>query len=585
MSVFSDHLSNMLVRLHISNFALIEDVAIDLSHGLSCFTGETGAGKSILIDGICRLMGARTSTEDIRAGATRAVLEAVFDATSLTRTVAGKIEEWGIEWEEELILRRDILASGKSRSLINNCSVTVQQLKQIGSSLINVFGQNEHQTLLDPDSQRDLYDSAIGIEPARVRLGGLSRDIRKLQQEWTDLQQREQLRQRQIDMLQYQIKEIQQANPSEQEESDLTGRKALFQNRERIHMHCESLLTNILDKDDSLLAQLRHVLKDLEDLKQYDETIAESGSRLSSVEEDLVDLTRKVDDLRRSLDYEEGSLDQIEVRLDELHRLKRKYGPTIKDVLTHLETSGAELERLLHAGERAEEIVFELKKMARQYEQLASEMTEARRAGKQRFETCVETELKNVAMEKCRFRIDMTAAGQPVASAGESDWMNAEFPPQGRETIAFEIEPNPGEGFRPLEKIASGGELSRLMLGLKVVMQTGGEGTLIFDEVDAGIGGRIAHRVGDRLKQLSTQSQVLCVTHLPQVAAFGDSHFQVSKDVRDNRTTTIVERLSEQGRIRELARMLSGDRVTDTALQHARELVEQGSSARPAGTE
>jgi DNA repair protein RecN (Recombination protein N) len=570
----------MLTRLHISNFALLEDVELDLGSGLSCFTGETGAGKSILIDAICRLMGARTTQDDVRAGASKAVLEAVFDAASLGRAGGELLREWEIDCDDELILRRDILSSGKSRALINNCTVTVQQLRQLGSGLIDVFGQNEHQSLLDSESQRELYDSAIGVSGLVRDLSGKAFEIRILQKEWQALHEREQQRRRNIDMLQFQIKEIDGAKLGEQEEQELLSKKALMQNRERIHLLCESLLAVVLEKDDNLMGQADHVARDLSDLQRYDESLGEYSAKLLQWREDLLELTRRVDDLNRSLDFDDGSLDEVESRLDEIQKLKKKYGPTVADVLRHLETSRADLDRQLHAGERAEEAVLTARIRVREYRELAGRIGAARRAAKESFETKVETELKTVAMDRCRFRIglrEVVGGGVVAETAEESVLMQAEVPARGPESVEFEIEPNPGEGFRALHRIASGGELSRLMLGLKVVTQSGaGEGVLIFDEIDAGIGGRIAHRIGERLKKLSGGAQVLCVTHLPQVAAFGDSHFRVSKRSTEDRTTAIVERLEEPARVLELARMLSGSQITEAALQHARELAAEG---------
>lgn len=574
----------MLTRLHISNFALLEEVELEPGPGLSCFTGETGAGKSILIDAICRLMGARTTQDDVRSGASKAVLEAVFDTASLSASTLGLLREWGIDFEDELILRRDILSSGKSRALINNCTVTVQQLRQLGSGLIDVFGQNEHQSLLDSESQRELYDSAIGISGLVKALSEKASEIRILQKEWADLHEREQQRQRNIDMLQFQVKEIDGAKLGEQEEQELVGKKGLLQNRERIHLLCESLLSVVLEKDENLMGQVDHVARDLSDLQRYDESLGEYTAKLLQWREDLLELTRRVDDLNRSLDFEDGSLDEIESRLDEIQKLKKKYGATVADVLQHLETSRAELDRQLHAGERAEEAVHSARIRVREYRELAARIGAARREAKDSFETGVEAELKSVAMDRCRFRVGLPAVGcgQVVSeTAEESALMQAEIPARGPESVEFQIEPNPGEGFRALQRIASGGELSRLMLGLKVVTQSGAnEGVLIFDEIDAGIGGRIAHRIGERLKKLSGKAQVLCVTHLPQVAAFADSHFQVSKQTKEDRTTAIVEKLEEPSRVRELARMLSGSQITDAALEHARELATEGRTSK-----
>lgn len=447
----------MLARLHISNFALVEDVALEPGSGLSLFTGETGAGKSILIDAICRLMGSRTSPEDVRSGTPKAVLEAIFDATRLGPGIGRLLEEWGIEAGEDLIIRREIPANGKSRAFINNCSVTAQQLKQLGAQLIDIFGQNEHQTLLDPDSQQELFDRSVGAQEDVASLERLSSEIRKLQSAWKDLQEKEQQRQRNIDILQYQIREIEAAAPGEQEEEDSLARKTMMQNREKIFATCESLLDVILERDGNLLGQLDQVARGVADLERWGAGSGGTLSRLKECEEALRDLTRGLDDQRRSLEFEPGALDEIETRLDALQKLKKKYGPDIPAVLRHLDECKEDLQRELHAEERAEAFVHDMQKLAAEYRTRAGKLSALRNASKSDFEHLVESELQNVAMEKCRFRVALQEQ-QPAfpESAEASAWMQIPFPRRGWQTVEFEIEPNSGEGFRPLHKIASG---------------------------------------------------------------------------------------------------------------------------------
>ena len=560
----------MLTHLRISNFALLEEVELDLERGLSFLTGETGAGKSIFIDAICRLLGSRATQDDVRSGETKAVLEAIFER--LPAAAIALLEEWAIDPEEEqFILRREIHSSGRSRMLINNCSVTLQQLRQLAPFLVDLFGQNEHQTLLDGESQRRLYDGCIGIQSRVQELTTIAAEIAALQKEWKGLQEREQQRQRNIDILKYQIKEIEEIQPSETEEAELQAKKSLLQNSEKIHSLCESLLQVLLEKDDSLVSQLKEVQRSISELARYQQELTNFAVRAEEYQEDFSELVHRIDTMRRSLDFEEGSLDQIEFRLEAFHKLKKKYGPTIQQVLEHLDRSKSELQTDLNVEEREETLLREIRLAASRYETIALEVSQARSAGARKFETLVEKELDQVALEKCRFRVSLGEESYTSDSVMEN-----RYAPYGRETVAFEIEPNAGEGFRELSKIASGGELSRLMLALKVVGQNyGEERSLIFDEIDAGIGGRVAYQVGERLKRLSRMAQVLCVTHLPQVAAFGDHHYQVQKLSKGDRTITIVSNLDEKKRIEELARMISGSEVTETALRHARELREQ----------
>ena len=562
----------MLTRLRITNFALLEEIEIDFSTGLSLFTGETGAGKSILIDAICRVLGARASQDDVRAGSPRAILEAIFDTSNLHPSANDLLQKWNIPSDDsELILRREIQPGGKSRAVVNQCTVTLAQIKELAPFLVDVYGQNEHQSLLDSASQRALYDNSLGLQSEVRELAEVAEEIRILQEDFKKLREQEQERQRNIDLLQYQIREIEEAALNENEEEDLANRRSILQNSDRINTLCESLLQEIIESDQSLLGRIEHVGRELQELKDFQQPFSTYVSKCMEWLDELNELARKIDSMKQGLEFEEGSLDVIESRLDLLERLKRKYGPTLPDVLQHLAKCKHELNSSFQAEWRAEQITLGLNKNAEKYKELSEKISRAREKGKSGFERKVESELKNVAMEKCRFRVVLN----PIDGGSESDLVTANFPAYGRESVTFQIEPNPGEGFRDLNRIASGGELSRLMLALKVVTQPVTGQCLIFDEIDVGIGGRIAFQIGERLKRLSLTSQVLCVTHLPQVAAFGDHHFQVSKKTKANRTTTIVEELPDEERIRELARMISGSEVTETALKHARELRNQ----------
>ena len=566
----------MLTHLRMTNFALLEEVELDLEKGLSLLTGETGAGKSILIDAICRLLGSRADQDDVRGGESKAVLEAIFELPS--PAALSLLAEWEIEPEgSELILRREILSSGRSRMLINNCSVTLQQIRQLAPHLVDLFGQNEHQTLLDPDSQRKLYDKSIGVDRRVRELAAVSSQISSIQKEWRSLREREQQRQRNIDILSYQIREIEEIQPSEMEESELQERKVLLLNREKVHSACETLLQLVLEKDGSFTSQLKEVQRTVLELTRYSDALKDFVNTLETWQEQISDLVHQADTLRRGLDFEEGSLDEIENRLEAYQKLKKKYGPAITDVLNHQSKARQELQADLNSGEREEELLKEVRGLAERYEAMATDISKIRSENGGAFASHVETELQHIALEKCRFRV--IVQNQPPESSSE---IETDYPAHGRENVWFEIEPNMGEGFRELGKIASGGELSRLMLALKVVGQTAGEErTLIFDEIDAGIGGKVAYQVGERLRRLSKAAQVLCVTHLPQVAAFGDHHFHVQKRTRLDRTTTIVTSLNEKHRIEELARMISGSEVTETALRHARELREQVETTVP----
>ncbi len=565
----------MLTRLRITNFALLEEIEIDFSAGLSLFTGETGAGKSILIDAICRILGARASQDDVRAGSSRAILEAIFDVSTIPSAFNDLLKKWSIELEDkELILRREIQPGGKSRAVVNQCTVTLTQLKELAPFLMDIYGQNEHQGLLDSSSQRALYDRSIGLNDEVRALAAVADEIRTLQGEFRILREQEQQRQRNMDLLQYQIREIEGASISEDEEEALRTKKAVIQNSERIKNICDALLQDIVESDESLLGRIEMVGKQLQELKHFQEPFSTYVTRCMEWLDELNELARKVDSMKHNLEFEDGSLDEIESRLDVLDRLKKKYGPSINEVLQHATRCKQELNTNFQAEWRAEQIMLALRKAAESYNKLAEKVSTTRNKGLTEFELKVESELKNVALEKCKFRVILSPSTDQ-AFDNDDALVNSQFPAHGREGVVFQIEPNPGEGFRDLGKIASGGELSRLMLALKVVTQTAEGRCLIFDEIDAGVGGRIAFQIGERLKRLSENAQVLCVTHLPQVAAFGEHHYRVAKKVKKDRTITVVDNLPEDERILELARMISGSEVTESALQHARQLRDQ----------
>jgi DNA repair protein RecN (Recombination protein N) len=565
----------MLTRLRITNFALLEEIEIDFAAGLSLFTGETGAGKSILIDAICRILGARASQEDVRAGASRAVLEAIFDTSDTQPGLKEILQKWSIELDgNELILRREIQPGGKSRAVVNQCSVTLSQLKELAPLLMDVYGQNEHQGLLDSTSQRVLYDKSIGVQEEVRDLSTIAEEVRTLQEEFKTLREQEQQRQRNMDLLQYQIREIEAAGISEGEEDTLRKKKSVMLNSERINNICEALLQDIVESDASLLGRIEMIGKQLEELKQYQEPFASYVARCMEWLDELNELARKVDSMKQNLEFEDGSLNEIESRLDILDRLKKKYGPSINNVLQHLARCKQELNTNFQAEWRAEQILLALRKAVENYNKLAEKISAQREKGRPAFERRVEIELKDVAMEKCKFRVTLIPSINQTSHDDEA-LINSQFPAYGHESLVFQIEPNPGEGFRELSKIASGGELSRLMLALKVITQSTEGRCLIFDEIDAGVGGKIAFQIGERLRRLSQNAQVVCVTHLPQVAAFGEHHYRVSKKTRRDRTITVVEDLPEEERVQELARMISGSEITETALQHARQLRDQ----------
>ncbi|HUY15850.1 MAG TPA: DNA repair protein RecN [Terriglobia bacterium] len=575
----------MLAEIHIQNYALVESLSLEFHSGLNLLTGETGSGKSILVDALGLALGGRASPEMIRTGKDRASVTAIFRAGGEAPWQTW-VEEFGVSaiGEGELILRREIQTEGRSRMLVNDQPMTLAAVKELARRLVDVHGQNEHVVLFAREAQLELLDQAAGVERLLEDIGSTYKRFSHLRRETGVLAQNEQERLRAVDVLRFQVDELNRANLDPGEDVRLEEERCVLGNVEKVKAAAASAFANLYEDEGSALALLAAVEKSVEELARYDASATAQREALTSARralEDVADFLR--DDLER-IEADPARLEEVEDRLALIGRLKRKYGLTIDDILQFTERAQSELSELEHADERRSGLERELKAAEAEYAELAKQLSAKRRAAARSMEKMVKEELAQLAMEKTRFEIRF------------SDDPKAEPGPAGIDQIELLIAANPGEDLRPLEKTASGGELSRLMLALKTVVgrmrdrvtsgagknpaqpgtrsgnaASGGNGlTLVFDEVDAGIGGRVAEFVGQRLKALSRQAQVLCVTHLAQIACFADHHYQVEKSEQAGRTVTLVRSLeSSKDRAEELARMLSGSHITEAALKHA----------------
>lgn len=555
----------MLAELAIENYAVIERLRVRFHRGLNLLTGETGSGKSIVVDAFGLLLGGRASPEMIRTGADRARVSGIFEAPPAA--VRALLQEAGIEpEEEELLIEREILAGGKSRAWVSNRPVTAALLRQIGQHLGDIHGQHEQQRLYDAGAQLEMLDAFAGAGPLLEEVRESHRRWRACRQELEELERNEQEKERLADLWSFQCKEIEQAAPKAGEDAELEAERRRLQNFARIEEAARGAYEALYEAEDSALARIRASLRRLEDAGRIDPQLAGLAEGLRGSELGVEEAALGLRDYLSRLEFSPERLEEIETRLAALDKLKRKYGPGLEQVLAYLEEVRGKLAAVENAADRRAALERQLKELSQSYERAAGKLSALRKEAARRLSRKVEEELAALAMERTRFRIQFA----------EAPWSA-----EGFDAVQFLVSPNPGEEPRPLEKVASGGEVSRIALALKscaaVQAPAGGAApgrTLVFDEVDAGIGGRAAEAVGRRLKLLSKSHQVLCVTHLPQIAGFADHHFFVEKAEVKGRTAASLRELVGEARTREIGRMLSGEKLTPEALRHAEKLIE-----------
>lgn len=553
----------MLSNLYIENIAVIEKTSIDFKKGLNVMTGETGAGKSIVIDSINAVLGNRTSKELIRTGASSAFVSAEF--TNLSEKAIAVIYEAGFELEDgELLIQREISTTGKNKCRINGRPATVSTLKEIGVQLINIHGQHESYELMSPELHISYIDKLAGLESEIEAYQEVYKKYKKLSAELKKATVDESERERKIDLLKYQIDELEDADLRDGEYEELNEQKAVLQNSEKIieAIMSSRALMNGDEESSGVLENLQEINSQLSDISEYMSEVEPINSRIESAIYELEDCLSELTGLTDLVDTDGGSLDSIEERLDLIYTLGKKYGSTIKEMLDFLDKAKKELNALVMYDENREALIKECDKAYKEAEKLAKALSEKRRA--------TSSEFADKVCEEMAF-LDMPNVKLVVVQ--ESCKLNS----LGCDNIEFLISTNPGEPPKPISKIASGGELSRMMLAVKNVLSDKDDiDTLIFDEVDTGISGSAAQKVGLKLREVSKSRQVLCVTHLAQIAAMGNSHFKISKSVRDEKTFTKVEELDHEGRKQELARIIGGTEMTKASLDYAEEMLRAG---------
>ena len=561
----------MLVELRAENYAVIDHAIASFGPGLNLLTGETGAGKSILVDALALLMGGKSSADVVRHGAGKAVVSCVFESTPGAEAA---LEQNGIDCEgSDIILRREILSTGKGRVFVNNQPATVQVLKQLAPELALVHAQTETLSAFDLAQQRILLDRFAGISTGAVAQAHAR--WRDAHLKLNDLLQGEQDRLRMVDLWTYQHKEIEAANLQPGEDEALETEKRVLANAEKLYSAAMSAFDQLYEGGASAEAALRAAIRNVEELARCDARFTESVQQLTSARAIASDIGASLRDYAEGINASPERLAEIEDRLALLDRLKRKYGSSVAEVIQF----GQDVARKLSEVEDRDEILkalrTDLDQAALAYRQAASALTAERQAAAAKLATLAEAQINSLAM-KSRFSVSVHPVASPDADAASSSWTA-----QGWDEVQYLISANPGEPLKPLTEIASGGELSRVMLALKVAVEESSSKTmkkttprtLVFDEIDIGIGGRAAEAVGQKLKSLGRVQQVLCVTHLPQIAAFADQHLAVEKREKDGRTQTRIRVLDDRARTHEVARMLSGAKVTETSLQHATQMI------------
>ena len=549
----------MLLELHIKNFALIDDLRLEAGPGFNTLTGETGAGKSIIVDAMSAALGERTGSEVVRTGTDKAFVEAVFSVAD-NQPVAQAAQDYGFEPEDGLIiLSRELSQGGKSQCRINGRPTTASVVKDITSLLIDIHGQHEHQSLLSPASHIDIYDNWCGdnVTALKERANEVYTELVAVTQERDRLQTDERERARLLDLYNFQTEEISAAKLETGEEEELIQERNRLANAEKLYS-AASEIRDALNADGGSIDGLNTAAGSAEKMAVMDPSMAGFVENLNTALIAAQDALLAIRDYMDEIEANPDRLEQVEERLDMIRTLKRKYGDTIEDILKYGSELSGKIDDLTNTEERSSSLAAKIEDLQVRLDGICSKLTALRKEAAPKFEKSVETELADLAMGKTKFEVNIEPCQPGV---------------KGADSLEFMISPNPGEPVKSLSKIVSGGEMSRIMLALKSVTSGASVPTLVFDEIDSGIGGRTAQVLGDKIASLAGDCQILCVTHLPQVASKADRHFSVDKFVENGRSKIRLSLLQDEERVKEFARMLGGEESSVTASQHAREML------------
>jgi DNA repair protein RecN (Recombination protein N) len=557
----------MLLSISIKNYAIIEDLTVDFGVGLNVLTGETGAGKSIIIDALGLVLGERSAASVIRKGAQKCEIAAVFDLSG-SGWIKKSLAELGVESGDELLFKREITSDGRTRCFINGMPVTVGMLQEAGEALVDIHGQHEHQSLVKPECQRDLLDAYSGLERLRSDVAKAFENYSALKSRLDELKGSERERSQKLDLFKYQLKEIEEAKLEIFDEKRLETEYTRLNNAEKLYSLAAETYSLLYDAEGAAIEKLGSARKMVENLASLDSSMSENLKRLNSVVQETGSLAEEIREYRDSIQADQARLEEIISLTDKVNRLKRKYAPTVKEIIAYAGNIRKQVEFFEKADENISGLEDELEKSGSKLRAVCVELSEKRAASAKKLSSGVEKELLELGMPKAKFFVSVE---REKSEAGEFV-----FKTTGIDRIEYRISANPGEDPKPLKSVASGGEMSRVMLAIKTVLARADRTpTLIFDEIDAGLSGPMGQVVGKKLKGLSKSHRIVCITHLPQLAAFAGTHFHVSKSVKTGKTSANVTALAGADRVDEIARMLGGAGITEISRKHAIELVKE----------
>ena len=551
----------MLLEISIKNFAIIEAISLNFEKGMTVLTGETGAGKSIIIDAMNMMLGARAATDVIRHGAPKAEIEGLFSVEN-SHALQMIFDEQGIELGDEIIIRREILQNGRSVSRVNGQMVNLSVLRSIGQYLVDIHGQHDQEELMRPQLHIQMLDGFgdAGFLELKQAYQTNFDAYRKMRKQLLEIKKNQEEHKARIEMLEFQMAEIESASLQPGEDLKLNQERDKLLNHKNIADTLTNAYTMLDNEEFSSLANVRSAMNDMESLEDYDAEYREISSSLSESYYVLEDVTKRLEDIIEDLDFDGNRLMQIESRLDLIHSITRKYGGNVDDVLMYFAKITEEYNLLTGNNLSSDDMEAELKKLEVSLVDLASKLASARHNLAQQLEIEIQQELKDLYMDKARFQVQFT---------------KGKFTREGNESVEFYISTNPGEDFKPLVKVASGGELSRLMLAIKSAFsRKEGKTSIVFDEVDTGVSGRVAQAIAQKIHKIGQNGQVLAISHLPQVIAIADYQFFIEKISNDHSTVSTVRLLTVEERVEEVAKMLAGENVTEAALSQARELLQ-----------